>query len=156
MQGSKKTKHMTYNELLELVQQGQYYVYLDGSMPFNKNEIYPSEEEIYYYIKNELENNIKYFRDYQQENNIETGYDRISQYLEKNPWFLNYFEQSINNLDLSLINFNLRIDYGSMLMIVKVNNESIIMQGVDVEFVRKDDFKVNIYDIPIDEFTLEN
>ena len=43
--------------------------------------------------------------------------DAVSQYLRQNPWFLNYIEQSINNLDLSLIDFNVGI--GSTLLILR-------------------------------------
>ena len=155
MQNDKKTIHMTYEELLRFVNKNEadeqiYYVYLDGGLHPSDCALYPTEEKIYNHIKKQFEKNVKDFREYQQEHT-----DVVSQYLRQNPWFLNYIEQSINNLDLSLIDFNVGIGDDSTLLILRINNGNIKIQGVDVRFVRKDDFKVDIYDIPVNKYTLE-
>lgn len=149
------TKHMTYDELLKFIEKNDtdeqtYYVYLDGSIPLNENDIYPSEEEIYNYIHAKLEKNIEAFRGHQQKST-----DVISRYLRENPWFLNYAEQSIKNLDLSLIDFNIKIGKNTTLLIVRINKGNITIQGVNVFFLRQNDFRVNIQDILVTKYTLE-
>lgn len=156
MKPTKYTKHMTYNELLEFVSKSNsaeepiYYAYLDGSIAVTK-KVFPTEEQIYNHIKNQLEKNVKDFREYQRDLSSTT----VSYYLSQNPWFLDYAEQSIKNLDLSLIDFNIGIGSDSTLLIVRVNNGNITIQGIEAMFVRQDDFKVDIYDIPVTKYTLE-
>jgi len=156
MQNEKHTEHMTYDELLKFIEKKDgdeqtYYVYLDGSMPPNNEGIYPSEEKISDYIKEQLNKNVKDFRELQQKQ-PDTN---VSIYLRQNPWFLNYIEAAIKNLDLSLIDFNLGLGYNSTLLVVRINDGNINIQGVEVTFVRKDDLKVDIYDIPVKKYVLE-
>ncbi len=150
------TKHMTYDELMEFVGSKQnpneqtYYINIDGSMYANDKEIIPSEERIYNHIKEQFQKNIRDFREYELKYS-----DEVSLYLKSNPWFLNYIEQSIINLDYSLIDFNFGIGDESPIYIVRVNGECITIQGVLVTFVKKGDYKVEIYDVPINKYTLE-
>lgn len=150
---NKYTKHMTYDELLKFVEKNDnneqtYYVYLNGSIPYSDSQLYPNEERIYNYIKNQFEKAIKNFREYQQCN-----LDTVSRFLSQNPWFLDYIEQNINNLDLSLVDFNIGID--GTLLIIRTNDDNITIQGIDASFIKHDDFKVDIYDILVTKYTLE-
>ena len=154
--GDKTTKYMTYDELLNFINKSSdgeeiYYLYLNGAMHPDNYPIYPSKEEIYSYIKNKLMKNVKDFREYQQFNPGTT----VGKYLKNNPYFLNYIEEVIKKLDLSLIDFNLDIGDSSPLLIVRINNDNITIQCVNTVFVREDTFKVDIYDIPVTKFTLE-
>lgn len=156
MRGSKTTTYMTYDEILNFLNKSNdneqvYYVYIDGSMPNLDYPIFPSKEKIYTHIQMTLAKNVKDFREYRQ-NFPET---QMGEYLANNPLFLNYMEATIKNLDLSLVDFNIGIENSSNLLIVRVNNGNITIQGVIVVFVHEDDFKVDIYDIPVTKFTLE-
>lgn len=155
MQTDKYTKHMTYEELLQFVAKKDddeqiYYVYTDGYLCPDGSKLLPTEEQIYKHIKEQFKKNVKDFREYQQEHT-----DAVGRYLEENPWFLNYIEKSINNLDTSLINFNILIEDVSTLLILRIHNNDIKIQKVDVRFIKKDDFKVDIYNIPVNKYTLE-
>ncbi len=155
MRSDKHTKHMTYDELLKFVEKKDtdeqtYYVYLDGSMHPDDVGFYPTEETIYNHIKAHFKQNVKDFREYHQEHS-----DVVSSYLKQNPWFLNCIEENINNLDLSLIDFNVGIGDDSTLLVVRVNNGNITIQGIEATFVRQNNYKVDIYDIPVNRYTLE-
>lgn len=155
MQPDKHTEHMTYDKVLEFISKSNsdeeqtYYVYLDGSILIG-DRLLPTEEKIYNHIKSQFKKNVKDFREYQRDNSNST----VGCYLRQNPWFLNYIEQSINNIDLSLIDYNVGIG-NDPLWIVRANNENITIQGIEVTFVRQDDFRVDIYDIPVNKYTLE-
>ena len=153
LDGAKTTNHMTYDELTNFIKKADnneqvYYVYLDGSMPLNDCQIYPDKEKIYSYIQKKLMQNVKDLRGFKQSNSN----DDASIYLKDNPQFLEYVEAAVKKLDLSLIDFN--IDTPT-LIVARVNNDNITIQGVNAVFVREDDFKVDIYDIPVAKFVLE-
>lgn len=146
-------KHMPYEEVLKIIEKKDtndqvYYVNFDGTIPLYDNKLYFTEEEIYDQIKKMLKKNIEDFREAKQKNN-----DYLSEYLRKNPMFLNYFEKHIEKLDFSLIEFNCNIT--PLLIILRVNNGDITIQGVDVTFVKKDDFKVEVFEMLVNEYTLE-
>lgn len=161
------TKYMTYDELLNFFMKSNenehvYYVYIDGSIP-NPNSFFPSKGQIHSYvqtihtqIRTSLEKNVKYFREYQ----IDYPNDEVSIYLKNNPLFLNYVEASIKNtgfghLNLSLLNFNIDIKSISNMLIVRINNGNITIQGVCVVFICENTFAVDIYDVPVTKFVLE-
>lgn len=155
LHGDKTTMHMTYDELLKFIKKNNsneqvYYVCLDGSMPLSGRSIYPSKEEIYNHIQNLLMQDVENIKTYQQ---AYPGY-RVSD-LKISPRFLKYIEESIKNLDLSLIDYNLGIGNDSTLLVIRVNNGNITIQGVDAVFVRDDDFKIDVYDIPVTKYVLE-
>ena len=154
---NEETHYMTYDRLVEFIARSKtsenetYYLYQDGSIiEPGKIPYYPTEEEIYEYIKQDLNKNIKDFEEYQKDYAGST----VSQYLKKNPWFLEYARQSIDRLDLSLMDFNLVVGDGSLL-IVNINNKNVSIKRVDVKFIRQDVFEVKIYDIPISKFTFD-
>lgn len=156
MDYEKHVEYMTYDELLEFVMRNKsnnektFYVYLDGSIPDNKENIFPSEEKIYETIRILLNKNIKDFRKYKQ--NCPTSV--VGQYLKDNPLFLDYYESSITNIDFSIMDFNIRIGYNDLL-IIRINDNNIKIQCINVYFVRQNRFEVEIYDIPVNKYTLE-
>lgn len=151
MKKNKRTKHMTYNELLSFVQKDDdncktYYTSSGGALVSNSKDLYPTEEELYCYIKNLFNDNFQKIKRY-----------ILSDFVCENPYFLYYIEKSINNIDLSLIDFNLKVKLNNgehTLFIITTNNSNIKFQSVNVTFVRKNDFKIDIYDIPIAKYTL--
>lgn len=156
MESKEHIKHMTHDELLKLVEKKDpneqiYYVNLDGSIRLEE-ELYPTEKEIYNHIQNLFQKNLKDFREHQQKSS-----DAVAGYLKLHPYFLNYIEESIKHLDLSLINFDIDITLNNhaTLLVIRVSGEDIMIQGIKVTFIKKDDFKVNIYDIPVNKYTLE-
>lgn len=158
MQFNKYTEYMTYDELLSFIakdklpNQETHYIYLDGSIPSNETRIFPTEEKIYNHIYKLLKKNVKEFRNYQQDN----PFSFVGKYLEDNPWFLNYLEHSIKDIDLSLVDFNICIGRESTLLVIRTNdNNNITIQGIEASFVRKNKFKVDIYNTPVSKYTLE-
>ncbi len=151
-----KVCHVTYEELQKLIDKRKeeeqiYYVYLDGSVQ-SKSRLYPNKERIKDFIKKEIMfKNVQYMKEYPK-----THADVISFLLNTYPWILNYMEKSINNLDLSLIDYNLGFseDY-SPFLVIRINNGKISMQTIDVTFVKQNNFKVEISDIPVNKYTLE-
>ncbi len=161
MEVNKNSKYMTYEEFLKVISKSDdkdeqtYFVYLDGSIPINENEdnLYPFKdfkEAIYNWIQNKLMQNIKDFRDYQEEHS-----DLVGDYLKENPWFLNYMEACVKNLDLSLMEFNLKIFKDVTLLVIRIKDKDIKIQGIEATFVKEDTFKVDMYDIPVTRYTLE-
>lgn len=153
--GNKVTKHMTYEELLNFVKKDNgdeeiYYLYLDGSILSTDSPIYPSMEEIYDYIRRKLIRGLDDFKAYQRK-----SYPAMAkaELLDYNSYFLNYMEEVTKKIDLSLIDFNVSV--GSTVLIVRIKDGSIILKCIDVVFVRENDFKVDIYDIPVTKFALE-
>lgn len=111
-----------------------YYLTLDGGMYLTKPEL-PSENIILETLNEELE----------KHNNKE----------KQNSGFSNFIDQSINNFDDD--KFNLKIPIGSEtpLLIVRTNSEYITIQGIYVSYVSSDSYEVEIYDIPVNKYTLE-
>lgn len=150
--GSKYIKYMTYDEVLKYIEKSNpdekiYYINTD-MVSDNCDELFPREERIYEYIKDKFTKNVQDFREYQSMHS-----DVVACYLKENPWFLDYIEQCAKNLNYSLIDFNLGI--GNKNLIVRVNNGEISIQSIEVAFVKKDEYKVLICDIPVNRYTLE-
>lgn len=146
-------EHMTYDELLKYVgkhdtDEQVYYVYLSGALPSNNEELFPTEERIHSYIKEQLSKNI---RDFEKESENAESY--VGSYLRKNPMFLDYVNNSIRRIDFSSMDFNIRIN--ESMLVVRISKGNITIQGVEAMFVRENDYKVNIYDIPVTKYSLE-
>ena len=144
----KKTINMNYKQLLNFVFDNNgydrvYYVYLDGSIP-NDHKIYPTENEIYDEIMSQLREKMENFKRYQKE---------IEHYSEADRWFYDYVNECLENIDLSLIKFN--IDVGKSLVVVRVKGNDIEVMVVEAMLVNYDNFKVNIYNMPVNSYTLE-
>lgn len=146
--------YMTYNELEEFISKKDsdeqvFYVNADGSLP-NGDIVLPTKEKIYDYIKDTLLRNVNDFKEYQEDdpNSI------VSRYLKQNPIFLNYIEESIKkNLDLSLIDFNIKIG-SSPIVIIRVKDD-IKIEVVEPTYLKDNLFQVEIYNLPVNKYTLE-
>ena len=146
-------KHMTYDELLKYINKQNlneevYYLYLSGNMPSNNKELFPNEEVIHAYIKKELSKNIRDLQEKFAEENT-----NFRKYLEGNPLFLNYLNSTIGNIDFSSMNFN--IDIYDALIVMRVNKGKISLQIIEIKYIKDNDFKVFIYDIPVTKYNLE-
>ena len=147
------TLHMTYDELLKYVgannfDERVYYVYLTGEIPLNSEVLFPTEEEIYSGIKEQLLENVSYFEDEAKKILSSDGRRLID-----NIKFLNYIKKCMKSIDYSLIDFNVAIN--DPMLIIRINNGDITMQGINVTFVKENDYRVGIYDIPVTKYTLE-
>lgn len=145
--------HMTYDELLKYVgkhdsDEQVYYVYLSGALPSNNERLFPTEERIHSYIREQLSENISDF-----ENAAKNYTSSVGRYLRENPMFLRYSSKNMRDIDFSSIDFNVGI--GDSMLIVRINKGNITIQGVEVMFVRENDYKVDIYDIPVTKYSLE-
>lgn len=153
MQPDNHVEHMTYDALLKYVgkhnsDEQVYYVYLSGALPGNNKALFPSQERIYNHIRKRLSNNI---RDFEKESEY---YDSsVGRYLRENPIFLDYVNQNMRDIDFSSIDFNVRIN--ESMLIVRINKGNITIQGIEAMFVRENDYKVDIYDIPVTKYSLE-
>lgn len=154
-QPDERIEHMTYDELLKFIGKSNnndeeeiYYVSLSGALPINNKEVIPSKEEIHNYIRKSLSENVTDFK-----REISEPESSVGRYLRDNPWFIEYVDQNLKNIDYSSIDFNYKVD--EPMLIVRINNGNITIQGVEIIFVKEDDYKVNIYDIPVTKYSLE-
>lgn len=152
LQSNKTVKYMTYDELLKYIEKNNteeqiYYVYLSGALQTNNNELFPTEEEIHNRIREYLEENISDFERERNDYNSTTGI-----YLRNRPMFFELI-RNIKNVDFSSIDFNIKIK--SPLLIVRINEGNIKVQGIEVTFVRDNNYKVDIYDLPVTKYVLE-
>ncbi len=153
MKPDNHVEHMTYDELLKYVgkhdsDEQVYYVYLSGALPSNNERLFPTEERIHSYIREQLSENISDF-----ENAAKNYESSVGRYLRENPMFLRYSSKNMRDIDFSSIDFNVGI--GDSMLIVRINKGNITIQGVEVMFVRENDYKVDIYDIPVTKYSLE-
>ena len=141
MKPDNHVEHMTYDELLKYVgkhdsDEQVYYVYLSGALLSNNERLFPTEERIHSYIREQLLESISDLR-----------------YLRENPVFFSYFSKNMRDIDFSSIDFNVGI--GDSMLIVRINKGNITIQSVKAMFVRENDYKVDIYDIPVTRYSLE-
>lgn len=144
----KYTKYMNYNELLRYIgkrNEDEKVYYINANTLSASKNLSFNEEKIYEYIKHKYIDLSKVLRRFSS--------SEIAFYDRNNPWFLNYIDQCSKNLDYSLIDFNIEID--DKYLIVRVNNGEISIQSIEVVFVKKDEYKVLICNIPVNRYTLE-
>ena len=144
----RKTVNMNYKQLSEMVFDNNncdniFYIYLDGSIP-SDHRIYPTENEIYDGITGQLREKMENFKKYQKE---------IEHYSEVDRWFYDYVNKSIENIDLSLVNFN--FDVGKSLVIIKIKDNLMKVFVVEATLVNYDNFKVDVYNMLVNSYTLE-
>lgn len=153
----KSTSFKTREELDKLFQQPSdknerlYYLYLSGEMPINNEFNVPNEKEIFDYIKMQLAKSVDGFRDYVKSNPESI----VGSYLRENGFFLDFAEHSISTLDLNEYKLNLELNNGNTILLAKTNGVDITLQGVDVYFIAPDYYKVDIFDLPVTKYTLE-
>lgn len=153
MKPDNHVEHMTYDELLKYVGKHDndeqiYYVDISGGIPSNNKRLFPPEEEIYTHIKKKLAKNI---RDFEKETEIYNSY--VGKYLRENPMFLDFANNNMRRIDFSSMDFNVEIN--ELMLIVRISKGNITIQGVAVMFVRENNYKVDIYDIPVTKYSLE-
>ena len=155
-------RHMTYNELLEFLSSKNtsninqsnekiYYIFQDGGL-VNYEYLLPSIEKIHNFIKNNLSKFFSFLDD-KLENDYYYESSSVGQYLKDFPWILPYIKEKTKEIDFSLINFNVRIN--DPFYIVKINDNKIEVKGINILYVKDDDYEVSIYDIPIRDYSLE-
>lgn len=156
----KRTGYRTREELAKLFEKNDeneeiYFIDLSGAIVETEakiDKIIPTEEKITKVIKKSLEENVHDFREYQKEH----GGDTVGYYLYKNPYFLDFVEQSIEQFDLS--KYKVDAPLGSSLdstIIVRIKDGNITLQNIQVNFIGVDNYKVIINDIPVNKYTLE-
>ena len=142
-----QTLHLTHEELMGFVGQNKeqnnvsdekiYYMGLDGGVFM---DLFPIKEKVYNYIRGELSRTISYFEEFPT-----YGADR--------SWVMNLLKQEIKNIDFSRGEFNVK--YLNSLLIVRINNKEIKMQLIDVTFINDNDYRVDVKDVPVTKYTLE-
>ena len=155
--GNKRSVYVTREELEEVFsnspseKEKKYIIYLDNES-MNMGELNPleSEEKIYNSVKSQIIKNIAEFKKYI--NNHYTS--RVGWYLYQNPLFLDFVKQSIQDFDLNKMKFNIEL-MGGKAIILKSNGSDMTMQYVSANFVNLNNYKIDIVDIPINKYTLE-
>ena len=151
---SRRVEHLTYEELMEFVSsdnscESVYYVNLDGSLKSSKQDLFPTEERIHRFIQKHLQEDMEAFLN--QKNNFSSSFGN---YLRRDPWFSEYIQKVMSeSLDLSFVDFNIPIE--TSFLVVRTMGDRITLQGLDVKFVHQDDYRVEIYDIPVTRYRLE-
>lgn len=82
-------------------------------------------------------------------------YSTVSNYLKRNEFFLRFIEKNIDKLDLNDYKMNLQLIDGESILLVKTNGTDISIQVLNIYFIAQNHYKVDIYDLPITKYTLE-
>ena len=155
--GDKRSVFVTRKELEEVFsnsttgKEKKYIIYLDDES-INIGEFHPlaSEEKIYNFVKSQITENVSEFRKYVNNNSSST----VGWYLLQHPLFLDFVEQSIKDFDLNKMKFDIELK-GGKAIILKSNESDIAMQYVRANFVSLDNYRIDIVDIPVNKYTLE-
>ena len=153
----RKSVYVTRKELEELFtnsttgKEKKYIIYLDDES-INIGEFYPlvSEERMHDFVKSQIFENITEFRRYIDK----FSYSAVSQYLLEHSLFLDFVEQSTKDFDLNKMKLNIELK-GGKAIILKSNESNMTLQYVRANFVSLDNYRIDIVDIPINKYTLE-
>jgi len=152
-----ETEFKTREELEKLFQpptdknENLYLIFMNGTMPVNNEIQIASEDKILEQLKKDLSQNVEDFKDYVVSEPMST----VGSYLNNHPFFLYFVEQSISNLDLKNYNLDISITGNHPIVLVKTNGKDINIKAVSCSFVTSDCYKVDIYDIPVAKYTLD-
>lgn len=129
----------------------KYIIYLDDES-MNIGEFHPlaSEEEIYDFIESKFMENISEFAMILNND----SFSKVGVYLLQHPFFFEFVKQSIANVDLCKLKLNIKLR-GGKAIILKSNGSDIAMQYVRANFVSIDNYRIDIVDIPVNKYTLE-
>ena len=106
---------------------------------------------VYYnFVKSQITENVSEFRKYVNNNSTST----VGWYLLQHPLFLDFVEQSIKDFDLNKMKLDIELK-GGKAIILKSNGSDIAMQYVRANFVSLDNYRIDIFDIPVNKYTLE-
>ncbi len=155
--GDRRSVSATREELEEVFststngKEKKYIIYLDDKS-MNIGEFHPlaSEEKIYNFVKSQITENVEVFRKYVDNN----GSSVAGWYLLQHPLFLDFVEQSIKDFDLNKMKLDIELK-GGKAIILKSNGSDIAMQYVRANFVSLDNYRIDIVDIPVNKYTLE-
>lgn len=158
LEGNKKSSIKNRKEIEEIlnpptsIKINSKILYLDGSIYDKDLFCIEDEDTIIELVKEKLKDNLNAFRKFI----ISEPYDDVSKYLKKNPLFLNFIEQnlSIENIKNMELNIPLLVDDG-MIIISKTNGETIELTGINITFVKSDEYIVDTYTITVNEYTYE-
>jgi len=151
-----KTKIMTRNEVDNFLNpptnnpDKRFFLDLNGVMRKDNKIKLPTEDSIYENARESLLTDVKNFREYTNLNPSST----IGSYLIENPLFLNFVENSAKNSDLKDLKLNMPLIRDNIVILVKLNNSNITIQGINIIFIKSDCYKVKIVDIPVTKYTL--
>lgn len=151
----KRTGYLTREELenrfLKTTEEEQTYYFDREGLMLSEQEFinsFPTEEQMKEHIQGILKKNIQDFRGCQN--------PMVVSYLEMYPIFLDYYEKVIQNMDLSIMDFDIPIiGFADSFIIIKIKDNNIMLEEVEIYFEHMDYYKVVTYDIPITKYTLE-
>lgn len=127
----------------------KYIVYLDDdSIDVGIKRPLPSEERICASISSQLAKNMGELRSCVDEN-VSSA---IGWNLSEPPLFLDFVEQSIPRLDGMKFNYPVK---GGKAIILKSKGDDMTLQYHGVNFISPDNYRVDIIDLPINKYTLE-
>lgn len=127
----------------------KYIVYLDDdSIDVGIKRPLPSEERICASISSQLAKNMGELRSCVDEN-VSSA---IGWNLSEPPLFLDFVEQSIPRLEGMKFNYPVK---GGKAIILKSKGDDMTLQYHGVNFISPDNYRVDIIDLPINKYTLE-
>lgn len=153
--GDRRSIYVTRAELEELFSNlsigKKYIIYLDDES-IDIGEFHPiaSEEQIYNFVQSQITENVAEFRKYVDNNSSST----VGWYLLQHPLFLDFVEQSAQGFDLNNMKLDIELK-GGKAIIVKSNGNDMTMQYVGAHFVSLDNYRIDIVDIPVNKYTLD-
>ena len=165
LSGNKRSEFMSREDLeiflgnSNLCSKDTYFIFLDGSvMSVMLDENYEiahgyeitSEDIIFEYVKERLEKNVADLKKYINENPRST----VGSYFCDNPYFLKFVEKQVNNFND--IDFPVGINPNNVpFLMVNTNGDNISIHKISIYFIGHDKYRVDIVDIPIFKYTLE-
>lgn len=154
MNFNKSTSIKTRQELEEMFipakNEKLYFVWEDSSIPINNKVTIPSEKYILDSFKFVLQKDMDKLVEYVKNNpSSSIGID-----FNKNQLFLNFIQQSINDLSLKNLKFETRIN-DKKLLIIRVKGSEITMQAMDIKFMAPNSYLVDVDDVLVTKYTLE-
>lgn len=156
MSGTKKTSYITRKELEQLYTESEkkFILHLkdfgEVTRKSSNLELFSGEERICDYIEKEIVKSVKDFREYAK--NFPTS--TVGSYLLKHPSFLDFVEQSTNNLDLTNMRFNIPLN-GSKAIMVSIDQDDMLIQFVETSFVSINNYRIDSIDLPVNKYTLK-
>lgn len=146
----KQTEYMSRNQLEQILSnsnnESDYIYFLDSNNPFkNYENVLPNEKVMYSLLKDYAENSI-----IEPKLNSKSEYNIIKQNLKNDPFLLNSIEK---NKNIEMIDFELQV-CNNVLLISKKPQNDIRISKLDIYFIHSNHYKVDIYDIPIEMYSL--
>lgn len=126
-------------------------IYLSGAIPEENLFEIDDEDTIIQSVKDDLKNNLIDFKEYIRQNPSTS----VSKYLKNNPLFLSFIEQNLSIENIKNMDLNKPLLDDEMVIIAKTDGDNIELIGISITFIKKDQYKVDTYTIPINKYTYE-